>query len=103
MANKWGIPREVEAFVQKRDITCVYCKIEFSRIDRKSKQTWEHIINDIRLNNSENIALCCCSCNARKGNKKLVDWLNSKYCKNKNITDQTVAPVVKSQLEILMV
>ncbi len=71
MANKWGIPKEVEVFVQKRDITCVYCKIEFSSIDRKSKQNWEHIINDIRLNNSENIALCCCSCNASKGNKKL--------------------------------
>jgi len=100
MANKWGIPKEVEEFVKKRDLTCVYCNNKFSNTDRKLKQTWEHIINDIRINNSENITLCCYSCNASKGNKTLEDRLESKYCKEKNITKETVAPVVKIHLEM---
>jgi hypothetical protein len=41
----------------------------------KTKATWEHIINVIRINGPENIALCCSSCNASKGNKKLEEWL----------------------------
>ncbi len=99
MANCWGIPKEVEVIVLNRDLKCVYCNIEFSNVSRKSKQTWEHIINDIRINNTDNIALCCCSCNASKGNKILVNWLDSKYCKNKQITKETVAPIVKKHLE----
>jgi hypothetical protein len=98
MANCWGISKEVENIVQERDIKCVYCNIEFSNISRKHKATWEHIINDIRINNSDNIALCCCSCNASKGNKKLEDWLESSYCKSKLISKETVAIVVKEYL-----
>ena len=86
MANRWGIPKEVEAYVVLRDFKCVYCSIDFSNLSSKTKKTWEHIINDIRINNSDNIALCCSSCNASKGNKVLEDWLESKYCKNKQIS-----------------
>ena len=100
MANKWGIPIEVEEFVKKRDLKCVYCGIEFSNDSRKTKKTWEHIINDIRINGKENIAICCGSCNASKGNKKLSDWLKSKYCINKGISINTVAPVVRKHLKL---
>jgi hypothetical protein len=97
MANRWGIPLETEEIVKKRDLRCVYCGIEFtsSNLSRKSKPTWEHIINDIRLNSPENIAICCFSCNASKGSKKLEDWLESKYCYIKRISAESVAPVVK--------
>jgi hypothetical protein len=100
MANRWGIPMEVEVIVLKRDLRCVYCGIQFRESDenRKTRKTWEHIVNDIRLNGSENIALCCGSCNASKGNKNLDEWLKSKYCISKNINQHTVAMVVKKQL-----
>lgn len=98
MANKWGIPIEVENYVINRDKNCIYCGIEF-KLDntiRKHKPSWEHIVNDIRLNSINNIALCCVSCNASKGAKDLKDWLNSSYCLRKNISLKTVSEVVKS-------
>jgi len=100
MGNKWGIPRKVEEIVLKRDLFCVYCGVDFS-IEHKSKKTrptWEHIVNDIRIKGKENIALCCTSCNASKGAKLLEDWLQSIYCKSKGISRDTVAQVVKNAL-----
>ncbi|HCD52948.1 MAG TPA: HNH endonuclease [Balneolaceae bacterium] len=101
MSNKWGIPFEVEEFVKERDTHCIYCGIEFEYTNksRKNKPSWEHIVNDIRINDSDNIALCCISCNASKGAKTLENWLNSEYCKSKNITIETVADVVKRALK----
>jgi 5-methylcytosine-specific restriction endonuclease McrA len=102
VANRWGIPKDVEISVLQRDLNCVYCGITFSESqhNRKARRTWEHIINDIKVNGTDNIALCCGSCNASKGNKKLEDWLRSKYCENKKISNTTVAAVVKKHLEI---
>lgn len=101
MANKWGIPIEVEKIVLSRDKSCVYCGINFTKDDksRKTKQSWEHIVNDIRINGTDNIALCCMSCNASKGAKLLEIWLQSKYCKDKGITKDNVALVVKKALK----
>jgi hypothetical protein len=101
MANRWNIPREVERIVKTRDSECVYCSVDFSQIheSRKTKPTWEHIVNDIRLNSEDNIALCCSSCNASKGAKNLEDWLKSKYCVSKGITRDTVGRVVKRVLD----
>lgn len=101
MTNRWGIPKEIELIVLDRDQNCIYCGITFidSDVNRKTRRTWEHIINDIRINGSENIALCCGSCNASKGNKNLVDWLESNYCKVKGITKDSVAFVVKKHLK----
>jgi hypothetical protein len=100
MSNRWGIPKEVENFVKQRDLECVYCRTEFSTIgnSRKNKASWEHIINDIRINGIENIALCCMSCNASKGSKLLEDWIKSEFCKSKGITESTVSEVVKNAL-----
>ncbi|MDQ2180513.1 hypothetical protein [Marinifilum sp. D714] len=101
MANRWGIPKEVEEFVTIRDNSCVYCGIEFKLDEksRKNKPSWEHIVNDIRINGSDNIALCCMSCNASKGAKLLENWLESAYCKKKGITVESVANVVKMALQ----
>lgn len=100
MANRWGIPRDVEEIVKQRDFNCVYCGISFINLTytHKTRPTWEHIINDIRINGPDNIALCCGSCNASKGSKLLVDWLNGKYCETKRITKDNVATIVKSHL-----
>lgn len=103
MANRWGIPNEIEIIVLNRDLNCIYCGTTFTDKDqnKKTRKTWEHIINDIRINDSDNIALCCGSCNASKGNKKLKDWLKSKYCLTKNIDKESVSPVVRKHLERL--
>ncbi|MBK8703657.1 MAG: HNH endonuclease [Saprospiraceae bacterium] len=100
MANRWGIPKEVEDLVKKRDLYCVYCGVLFTNsvINHKTRPTWEHIVNDIRINGIENIALCCGSCNASKGTKLLSVWLTSNYCTTKGITKDNVATVVKEFL-----
>ncbi len=98
MSNRWNIPPEVEKAVLERDKACVYCGVKFSDKSRKTKASWEHIVNDIRLNGADNIALCCVSCNASKGAKELKDWLKSDYCKKKEIRSESVAQVVKTHL-----
>lgn len=39
------------------------------------------------------------SCNASKGAKLLEDWLNSDYCNRNEITEDSVAQVVKDALK----
>ena len=97
MANNWNIPDWLEKEVKKRDKKCIYCGVEFeaSKIFKKSAASWEHIINDAKIITRENIALCCCGCNASKGQKPLSVWLKSKYCKDRGITVDTVAPIVR--------
>ena len=98
--NNWNIPDWLEREVKDRDRNCIYCGIEFgsSKEMRKSKVSWEHIVNDARIINRENIARCCVSCNSSKGNKKLSDWLESDYCKKRGFTKDTVAEVVRRAL-----
>ncbi|SHN12884.1 HNH endonuclease [Roseibium suaedae] len=101
MANRWDIPEWLEQEVRQRDTSCVYCGIDFtpSIVSTKSSASWEHIINDARIITLENIALCCRSCNASKGQKRLVDWLSSPYCLKKKISFETVAPIIKMAIE----
>lgn len=77
----------------------MYCGVKFDNTNRKSKASWEHIRNDINLNDESNIALCCISCNASKGNKTLNEWLNSDYCKKNGINENTVSEVVRNHLK----
>jgi 5-methylcytosine-specific restriction endonuclease McrA len=101
MVNNWNIPDWLEREIQKRDTACVYCGNEFTsvKISRKSASSWEHIFNDASIITRENIALCCCGCNASKGQKQLSDWLKTKYCQDRGITPETVAPVIKRAIE----
>ena len=100
MSNRWGISKDVETLVRERDLSCVYCGISFiSTIPTyKTRPTWEHIVNDVRLKEEDNVALCCGSCNASKGSKLLIDWLKSNYCMTKGITKESVAMLVRSHL-----
>lgn len=100
MSNRWGIPKDVENQVKERDKNCVYCGEDFEKVhlSRKTKPTWEHIVNDIRINGLNNIALCCSSCNASKGSKLLEHWLKSPYCMSRNINKETVSLVVKKAI-----
>lgn len=101
MANNWNIPVQLEQTVRERDKVCVYCGAEFtpSKVSKRSTTSWEHIINDATIITLENIALCCCGCNSSKGQKQLSIWLQSKYCEDKCITAQSVAPVIKQAIQ----
>ena len=101
MANNWNIPKELEEEIRLRDKVCVYCNVEFtsSKVSKKTTASWEHIINDAKIITRENITLCCCSCNASKGQKDLLLWLESKYCQNKNINYNTVAPIIQQFID----
>lgn len=101
--NRWNIPEWLEAEVRRRDRHCIYCGIEMELHVPQGKPrgtavTWEHIVNDASLISRENIALCCSACNSSKGQKRLADWLRTKYCKDRGITEQTVAAVAKAAL-----
>lgn len=76
-ARRWKIPLETALIVIERDTHCIYCKCDFDSSIRSKKASWEHIINDIRLNSPDNIALCCVGCNASKGSKTLEEWVSS--------------------------
>jgi hypothetical protein len=104
MSNRWGIPKWLEEKVKERDKYCVYCGIPLIEKpiqggSRQDQATWEHIINDASIITPENIARCCAACNSSKGTKDLIDWLNSSYCKEKEITAKSVADVVKSAIK----
>lgn len=101
--NNWNIPARLEIEVRKRDQQCVYYWVSFNQLVKKQSATWEHIINDARIITQGNIALCCCSCNASKWAKDLLIWLTSNYCKNKNITIDTVAPIIKKATQELVI
>lgn len=100
MANSWSIPNWLEIKVRNRDESCVYCNVAFKNNDY-DRSSWEHIDNDARNISELNIALCCKACNSSKGTKKIGEWLNSAYCKKKNINKKTVADIVKKHIKIM--
>jgi hypothetical protein len=99
--NRWGIPELLERFVSARDTSCIYCGSCFvaEGAKRGQKASWEHIINDARIITPGNIALCCISCNASKGNRTLSEWLKSRYCQRRAITRESIAEVAKAALD----
>jgi hypothetical protein len=100
--NRWNIPVWLEREVRERDTSCVYCGASFaSAASRRSRPSWEHIVNDATIVTPENIALCCIGCNASKGPKPFTSWLQSRYCLARGITPRSVAPVVRAALAAL--
>ena len=100
MANNWNIPSDLEKEVRERDKACVYCGNEFLsyKESAKASASWEHIVNDIAIINRENICLCCRGCNASKGQKKVSVWLQTIYCKERSITPESVASIIKQAI-----
>jgi hypothetical protein len=101
-ATKYDIPDRVVKYVARRDRFCVYCKLKF-RIgarSRKNLASWEHMDGYSEKHPKLwNVALCFGSCNASRGRKGLAEWFDSAYCRKKNISRQTVAPVIQRYLE----
>jgi hypothetical protein len=76
----------------------VYCRVDM-RIPgapRRTRPSWEHIINDATIITRENIVRCCIGCNASKGTKSLSAWLASRYCSEHSITLETISPFVRA-------
>ncbi|WP_180126028.1 HNH endonuclease [Rhodoferax sp. BLA1] len=98
--NKWNIPAWLENEVLERDRNCVYCGVSFAQVSkvRREQRSWEHIVNDAKIVTRDNIALCCIGCNASKGAKTLEQWLASRYCRDRQISAQSVSPVVQAAL-----
>lgn len=105
MANNYNIPDRLERKVRDRDKFCVYCGVKFKEYiytkgTPSDKATFEHIDNDGEPT-EDNIAMSCASCNSSKGVKKLLDWFNSSYCKERNISKKTVASIIQKYIENL--
>jgi HNH endonuclease len=99
--NRWKIPVWLEKEIIERDRQCVYCGNLFgSGSGKGSFSSWEHIINDAQIVTRENIVLCCRSCNSSKGSKVLTTWLESDYCKRREISSDSVADIVKYALQL---
>ena len=101
--NRWKIPAWLELEAMARDTSCVYCRTAFEAevALRSRRPSWEHIVNDASIITRENIVRCCIGCNASKGQKTLLAWLESKYCKAHGITAETIAPIARAALRPL--
>lgn len=98
MSNPYGLPEKDLERVRKRDVRCVYCR---KKMVKPSKEAWrgdwatiEHLNHLPPWDNPATIAICCSSCNSSRGNKLITKWFESSFCKEKNISAQTVAKPV---------
>jgi hypothetical protein len=107
MSNKFGIPDDELQKIRTRDKLCIYCHKEmifpFNSSKRKDCATIEHLNFDGPFYwgeglQTEDIVICCGSCNSSRGIKKLSDWFRTKYCFSRNINENTVADPVKAYL-----
>jgi hypothetical protein len=108
MANKFGIPQEVEARLRQKFKLCAYCRLPMQehtgvKGSPRDKATIEHLNLDgpfywAKGLKEEDLVLCCGSCNSSRGQKILIEWFASEYCKQKGITANTVADEVKQYL-----
>lgn len=100
--NRWNIPPSLEAELLDRDTRCIYCGVDFrgTSDERRSRGTWEHIVNDASFVTRENIARRCIGCTASKGTKSLGAWLDSADCHRRGIGETTLASVARAALEV---
>lgn len=89
MANKFGIPDKELEKAKLRDKNCVYCRKAIvhpsESSDRRDWATIEHLDFDGPFYwkdglNTENIVMCCGSCNSSRGAKTLHEWFDTTYC-----------------------
>jgi hypothetical protein len=108
MANRFQIPREVEARLRKKFKVCAYCRRKMKTKvsvtgDRRKAATIEHLNWRSPFYWSDglqekHLVIVCTSCNSSRGKKRLADWFESPYCAAKRINAQTVAPQVRKYL-----
>lgn len=103
--NRYGLPEDAVALVRKRDRICVYCQKEMSTPgttrNRADWATIEHLNHLPPWDNPRTIAICCLSCNSSRGNKPLLKWFESSYCRTHKISLSTVAKPVRDYMNSL--
>lgn len=103
MRDRYGLPESVVTRVRERDRRCVYCHKEMVppslTSPRRDWATIEHLNHLPPWDNPETIAICCGSCNSSRGKKPLLTWLESAYCRERSISQTTVAEPVRRYLE----
>src|SRR5262249_43554216 len=109
MANKFGIPQEVESRLRRKFKVCAYCRREMQeyagvRGCPSDKATIEHLNRNgpfywSKGLREEDLVICCGGCNSSRGTKRLADWFRSRYCRDKGIRSTTVAVKVRQYLD----
>lgn len=109
MANRFGIPNDVEQRLRSRHPVCAYCRREMVTHARESgcpkdKATIEHLNRNgpfywLEGLREDELVICCGSCNSSRGRKLLLDWFQSSYCRAEGIGVGTVAPEVRRYLD----
>ncbi|NQV89240.1 MAG: hypothetical protein HQ488_02870 [Parcubacteria group bacterium] len=103
MKNKYGLPEKELDSIRARDSVCVYChktmKKAGSEEFRGDWSTIEHLNHLPPWNNISTIAICCFSCNASRGAKRITDWFKGSYCLDKGINLNTVTTPVKDYVK----
>jgi hypothetical protein len=97
--NRYALVEDAVALVRQRDRTCVYChKTMMAPTAAKWRGDWatiEHLNHLPPWNNPTTISICCGSCNSSRGNRPLLEWLESSYCRTRGISRSTVAEPVQ--------
>ena len=103
MGNIYGLPEKELERIRARDKKCVYChkKMADPKSDawRGDWATIEHLNHLPPWNNPDTVAICCSSCNSSRGNKTIISWFESRFCKEKNISLESVAKPVRDYVK----
>lgn len=113
MKTKHDIWQDQLDRIVARDIDCIYCHkkmiVPFDAKNRSDSATIEHLnhradwysVQDFvskGLSVDSIIGICCGSCNSSRGSLPLLSWFESKYCKDRGITQSSVAQVVQDYI-----
>jgi hypothetical protein len=102
--NKYGLDQvALEKIRRDQGDKCIYCHEAMydpsKSISRRNWATIEHLHRKPPWNKILWVVFCCWSCNSSRRDKKLRDWFETgPRCKEKNITEKSVALIVKRYL-----
>jgi hypothetical protein len=103
--NKYGLDQvALEEILKDQNFKCIYCGEKmYDPSKSENRKTWatiEHLHRNPPWNIITWVAWCCGSCNSSRGKRKLRDWFKTApRCIKKNITEKSVAPIVKRYLD----
>src|SRR6266496_19755 len=109
MGNQFHVPSMVEYRVRHRFRRCAYCGRRMKAHKRVrgcpgDKATIEHLNRQGPFYWSEglqekDLVMVCARCNSSRGARRLSDWFESTYCRERSINPRTVASPVKRYLK----
>jgi hypothetical protein len=99
--NRYGIPAAEERAIRARYVHCVYCRKEMEHQREGERRNWatlEHLNYTPPWNDPLTVVMCCWSCNSSRGNKPLLVWFATPYCRNADISLSTVPEEVRAYI-----